>query len=58
MAPVSAAEGQWKRRALLKENGKYDDYKKKKCSLQEMQQIKSESFYHTVLLNKEQLKKH
>ena len=30
MAPVSAAEGQWKWRALLKENGKYDDYKKKR----------------------------
>ena len=28
MASVSAAE-----LALLKENGKYDDYKKKKCSL-------------------------
>ena len=33
MAPVSAAEGQWKRRALLKENGKYDDYKKKEMQL-------------------------
>ena len=28
MAPVSAAERQQKWRALLKENGKYDDYKK------------------------------
>ena len=35
MASVSAAERQQKGKALalLKENGKYDDYKKKKCSL-------------------------
>ena len=29
MNPLSAAERQQKPRALLKENGKYDDYKKK-----------------------------
>ena len=34
MVPVSAAERQQKQRALLKEKGKYDDYTKKKCSLQ------------------------
>ena len=32
MATVSAAERQWKQRALLKENGKYDDYKKRNAA--------------------------
>ena len=32
MAPVSAAERQWKWIALFKENGKYDDLKKRNAA--------------------------
>ena len=46
MASVSAAERQQKRKALalLKENGKYDHYKKKKCSLHQKVQRGKEKF--------------
>ena len=49
MAPVSAAERQQKRRALLKENGKCDDYKKRNAAYNKWYNEKKKNEFKNLL---------
>ena len=49
MAPVSTAERQRKWRALLKENGKYDDYKKRNAAYNRKYNEKKKSEFKNLL---------
>ena len=49
MAPVSTAERQQKWRALLKENGKYDDYKKRNAAYNRKYNEKKKSEFKNLL---------
>ena len=49
MAPVYVAERQLKWRALLKQYGKFDDYKKKKCCSQQKDNEKKKNEFKNLL---------
>ena len=49
MTPVSAAERKPKRRALLKENGKYDDYKKRNAAYNRKYNEKKKNEFKNLL---------
>ena len=49
MAPISAAEKQWKWRALLKENGKYGDYKNRNAAYNRKYNEKKKNEFKNLL---------
>ena len=49
MTPVYAAERKPKRRALLKENGKYDDYKKRNAAYSRKYNEKKKNEFKNLL---------
>ena len=49
MSPVSEAERQQKRRALLKENGKCDDYKKRNAAYNRWYNEKKKNEFKNLL---------